>query len=356
MVPYGTAALLVCAAVVVSRLLDPYMTPQISPPYFLAVMFAAIAGGQGPGLFATALSSLAIGYFDLGSAGTLQLGVDDVIRLTVFTLAALVIGSVSAARKNAEERLMVAVDELALVDRKKDEFIAAISHELRTPLTSVLGWARVLREHELDPEARRLAIESIHRSAETQAMLVDDLLEASRIVLRKMELNLEPVEVSHVVEDAIETVRPLAVEKLIAIEPALEPHILASVDRHRLKQVLWNLLSNAVKFSDERGRIEITLRAEGEDFVVQVADWGAGIDRELLPRIFDRFTQGPSGASKGGIGIGLSIARHVVDLHGGRITAESGGPGLGASFRIRMPRLGSATRSELRLVADSTRR
>ncbi|HUP66010.1 MAG TPA: HAMP domain-containing sensor histidine kinase [Thermoanaerobaculia bacterium] len=353
---YGIAALLVCAAVVMSRLLDPFIQPQISPPYFLAVMLAAIVGGQGPGLLATALSALAIGYFDLGSAGTLRLDLSDALRLFVFTLAALVIGSVSAARRKAEEELRVALDDLAEIDRAKDEFIATVSHELRTPLTSVLGWTSLLRDHDVDSETRQLAIESIHRSAETQAMLVDDLLEASRIVLGKLELDVGPLEVSQVIEEAIETVRPLAAEKTVTIASKLERQVLATGDRHRLKQVVWNLLTNAVKFGEPGGRIEVVLRGDGPEFVIEVADEGIGIDPMDLPHIFERFEQGRSGVDKGGIGLGLSIARHVVHLHGGRIWAESAGPGLGACFFVRMSRLGASAKPDLRLIAEQGRR
>ena len=337
---YGVALLAVVAAVLVARALDPYIAPHISGPYFLAVMLVAAYAGAGPGLLTTFLASFAIAWFDLGTTYKFDLGIDDLVRLAVFTVTALVISSISAARKAAERELRIALENLAAVDRSKDEFIATVSHELRTPLTSILGWLKILRAGDLDAETRELAMESIEQSARTQAMLVSDMLDASRIVLGKLHVEREPLFLRDVVREAVAVVTPAAEAKKLVIDvKGLDDNVLVSGDRERLKQVVWNFLSNSVKFTPDGGTIRVRVLHDEHDAIVEVTDQGEGISAELLRHIFDRFTQGTDGVRKGGLGLGLSIVRHIVELHGGAVSAYSAGRNQGATFTARLPLL-----------------
>lgn len=329
----------IAAAVFVARAVDPWVAPHVTGPYFLAVMLVAAYAGAGPGLFATVLASSAIAWFDLGTTHRFDLGFDDLLRLSIFSVTALVISSISAARKTAESELRVALEELSALDRAKDEFIATVSHELRTPLTSILGWLQLLRAKNVDDTTRELALESIEQSARTQSMLVSDMLDASRIVLGKLHLELEPLSFSEVVHDAIAVIGPDAEAKGIRIEVEV-PNATAIVrgDRQRLKQVVWNLLGNAIKFTSENRKIRIRVDHDEKAAIVEVADEGDGIDPELLAHLFDRFTQGHGSVRKGGLGLGLSIVRHIVELHGGTVTAFSAGRGQGSTFAVKLPR------------------
>jgi signal transduction histidine kinase len=332
------AVLTVAIAVAVARALDPYVAPHVSPPYFLAVMLVAVYAGAGPGLLATALASMAIAWFDLGSTGNFDLGLDDLLRLAVFSTTAVMISSISAARQKAENQLRVALDELASADRAKDEFIATISHELRTPLTSILGWSKILRDRDLDPETREIALESIEQSARTQAMLVNDMLDVSRIVLGKMQIERVPLLLHEIVRAAVDIVRPFAQAKKIAIDLVVGDGGQTAIiegDPERIKQVVWNFLTNAVKFTPEGGHVRVRVAQERHDALVEVVDNGEGIDAELLPHVFDRFLQGRDGTRKGGLGLGLAIARHIVELHGGQVSAHS--RGRGSTFTARFP-------------------
>lgn len=337
---YAFAFIAVIAAVLVARALDPYIAPHVSPPYFLAVMLVAAYAGTGPGLVATFLASLAIAWFDLGTAHNLDLGFDDLLRLAAFTVTALVISSISAARKAAERELRIALENLAAVDRSKDEFIATMSHELRTPLTSILGWLKILRAGDLDDETRELAMESIEQSARTQAMLVSDMLDVSRIVLGKLHVEREPLFVRDVVREAVAVITPAAEAKKLTFDvQGLDEAILVCGDRERLKQVVWNFLSNSVKFTPDGGTIRVRVLHDDHDAIIEVADEGEGMSNELLRHIFDRFTQGTESVRKGGLGLGLSIVRHIVELHGGTVSAYSAGRNHGATFTARIPLL-----------------
>lgn len=340
---YAVALIAVAAAVLFARALDPYIAPHVSPPYFLAVMLVAAYAGAGPGLVATFLASFAIAWFDLGTTYNLYLGLDDLIRLAVFTVTALVISSISAARKAAERELRIALENLAAVDRSKDEFIATVSHELRTPLTSILGWLKIVRVDDLDAETRELALESIEQSAKTQAMLVNDMLDASRIVLGKLHVEQEPLFLRDVVRDAVAVITPAAEAKKLTIDvKGLDEAVLVCGDRERLKQVVWNFLSNSVKFTPDGGTIRVRVLHDNHDAIIEVADDGEGMSHDLLQHIFDRFTQGTGSVRKGGLGLGLSIVRHIVELHGGSVSAYSAGRNHGATFTARFPLLRDA--------------
>jgi len=251
------------------------------------------------------------------------------------------------ARRAAEaerDRLLAserqARSEAEAANTAKDEFLAMISHELRTPLNAMLGWGRMLRSGTLDPERQKRALEAIERNAQAQAQLIEDLLDVSRIISKKLELELAPLQIGSVVEAAIDTVRPAIETKQIQLVTDLQAGLETMLgDAHRLQQVVWNLLSNAVKFTPNGGRITVSVRWDGARFVIMVSDTGQGISRGALPFIFETFRQADASITRsfGGLGLGLSISRHLVELHGGRIEAYSAGVGHGATFTVRLP-------------------
>jgi len=225
-------------------------------------------------------------------------------------------------------------------NRIKDEFLATLSHELRTPLTAILGWASMLNKNNFDAEATRRAIETIERNARAQRQIVEDVLDVSRIITGKLRLEARPIEVRALLQGAVETVRPAAEAKGVYLSTLLASDVgEVTADPDRLQQVMWNLLSNAVKFTQGGGRVEVGLRREGAQAVVRVCDTGQGIAPEFLPHVFDRFRQADMGTTRqhGGLGLGLAIVRHLVELHGGEVTAESEGPGRGSTFVVRLP-------------------
>jgi signal transduction histidine kinase/CHASE1-domain containing sensor protein/CheY-like chemotaxis protein len=225
-------------------------------------------------------------------------------------------------------------------NRLKDEFLATVSHELRTPLTAILGWSRLLEGGTLDDSVTQQAVEVIWRNAKAQAQIVDDILDVSRIITGNLYLDMHPLEVVPVVENAINVVRPTADAKGITIEKFFDSTpLMASGDANRLQQVVWNLLSNAVKFTDSDGRVCVKVTRAGGAVEVSVSDTGRGISKEFLPYVFDRFRQADSTTTRqhGGLGLGLAIARHLVEIHGGTIDGKSGGEGRGATFTIRLP-------------------
>lgn len=227
-------------------------------------------------------------------------------------------------------------------NRLKDEFLATVSHELRTPLTAILGWSRLLEGGSLDNSTMQQAVETIGRNAKAQAQIVDDILDVSRIITGNLYLDLHPLEVVPVVENAINVVRPTADAKGIKVETYFDSvPAMISGDANRLQQVVWNLLSNAVKFTNSGGRVCVKVSQGHGAVEVSVSDTGQGISKEFLPYVFDRFRQADSTTTRqhGGLGLGLAIARHLVEIHGGTIRAESKGESRGASFTIRLPLL-----------------
>ncbi|HEV8306338.1 MAG TPA: ATP-binding protein [Methylomirabilota bacterium] len=253
-----------------------------------------------------------------------------------------------ALAEDLARRAASAVDNARLyregeeANRAKDEFLATLSHELRTPLTAVLGWTQLLRSAQLDDAMRTRAIETIERNARTQAQLINGLLEISRIVTGKLSLEVRPLDLRSVIEAALETVRPAAEAKRVLLDAALPAWVgPVSGDPDRLQQVVWNLLSNAIKFTPAGGRVEVRLAQADGQAEIQVSDTGQGIRPEFLPFVFDRFRQADSTTTRsfGGLGLGLAIVRHLVELHGGRVEATSEGEGQGATFRVWLPLL-----------------
>ena len=258
----------------------------------------------------------------------------------------LVFRDIRERRRVEEERATLLARERAAradaeqASRAKDEFIATLSHELRTPLNSVLGWARLLRMGKLDAPSMARAVEAIERGASTQAQIVDDLLDMARIVRGQLRLDVRPVELVPVVEAAIDTVRPAAAAREIEIAAVLETRAgPVAGDPGRLQQVAWNLLTNAIKFTPAGGRVEVRLAHRGDHVELAVKDTGAGIPDDFLPHVFERFRQADSSTTRahGGLGLGLAIVRHLVEAHGGTVSAESAGLGLGSTFRVALP-------------------
>jgi PAS domain S-box-containing protein len=249
---------------------------------------------------------------------------------------------VRAERDRADllAREQAAREEAEALNRAKDQFLAVLSHELRTPLNAIFGWARMLHEGQLDPALRARGTEAILRNAKAQLQLVEDLLDVSRIITGAMRLEMRPVDLRTVVDAALETVRPTAGAKDLDVEAVLDPDAVTVMGApDRLQQVVWNLLVNAVKFTPKGGRIHVRLRRAGSHVELAVSDTGEGITSDVLPHVFERFRQGDSSTTRahGGLGIGLALVRHLVDLHGGTVRAESPGPGQGATFTVRLP-------------------
>ncbi|WP_390841956.1 MULTISPECIES: ATP-binding protein [Nostoc] len=232
--------------------------------------------------------------------------------------------------------------QLQQANRIKDEFLAVLSHELRSPLNPILGWSQLLKTGKLDQAKTAQALNVIERNAKLQSELIEDLLDVSRILQGKLSLNVSRVNLAMTIQAAIETVRLAAQAKSIEIQAQLQPDVgLVSGDPNRLQQVIWNLLSNAIKFTDIGGQVEIRLeRLDGFAQII-VSDTGKGIHPDFLPHVFDYFRQEDGATTRkfGGLGLGLAIARHLVELHGGTVWADSPGEGQGATFTVRLPSL-----------------
>jgi signal transduction histidine kinase/CheY-like chemotaxis protein len=235
------------------------------------------------------------------------------------------------ARRSAEE-----------ASRLKDEFLATVSHELRTPLTAMLGWAHLLRAGHLDEPGAKNALEIIERNARSQSQLIDDLLDVSRIITGKLRLDVRQIDPASFIESAIEALRPAAEAKGVRIQKVMDTgvHSIAG-DPARLQQVVWNLLSNAIKFTPKGGRVQVRLERVNSHMEVAVSDTGSGISSKFLPHVFDRFRQADQSTSReyGGLGLGLAIVRHLVELHGGTVRADSHGEGHGSTFTVMLPLL-----------------
>ncbi|HEX2271296.1 MAG TPA: PAS domain S-box protein [Pyrinomonadaceae bacterium] len=248
-------------------------------------------------------------------------------------------------RREALKREKEARLEAEAANRVKDEFLSTLSHELRTPLTAIMGWSDLLLHDEVEPHKRRQAIETIARNANSQCQLINDLLEVSRIITGKLRLEFVPCELQTVIEAAAESIRPTAEAKGIRLHLDLDWQA-GSVygDHERLQQIVWNLLSNGVKFTPSGGSVNVSLQRLNSQVEIVVTDTGVGIARDFLPHVFDRFRQADGSTTRnyGGLGLGLAIVRHLVELHGGTAYAESAGENQGSRFTVRLPLMASA--------------
>ena len=249
-------------------------------------------------------------------------------------------GTSPTTADSGDERLRQALAAAEDANRLKDEFLAVLSHELRTPLNAILGWARILRAGTLPPEDMPRALETIERNANVQAQLIEDLLDVSRIVSGKLRLEMRPVNLVEIVEEALDTVRPTADARGVSLTTSFSHVGPVSGDPQRLQQVVWNLLSNSIKFTPRGGNVHVRVEQDGGMVRVRVTDTGQGIDPEFLPQVFDRFRQAsntPGKARRTGLGLGLTIVRHMVEAHAGTVHAASDGAGKGATFTVELP-------------------
>jgi PAS domain S-box-containing protein len=264
---------------------------------------------------------------------------------------------VEAQQAELLTREQAARSEAERANRTKDEFLATLSHELRTPLTAMLGWTWMLRARELDNETYLRAVDTIERNVRAQAQLIDDLLDVSRIITGKLRLEVVPADLAPVIEAAIDTARPAAAAKGIQLHTELDPTANRIVcDPARMQQVVWNLLSNAVKFTPKNGRVTVSLKRTDAEVEIGVSDTGPGIAEEFIPHVFDRFRQADSSTTRlhGGLGLGLAIVRHLVELHGGTVKVENRTDGQGTSFVVSLP-LTNVPTAEADAVAESDR-
>jgi PAS domain S-box-containing protein len=262
------------------------------------------------------------------------------------TGAVVVFRDIRERRRHEEEREQALAREQALraeaeqLSRLKDEFLATVSHELRTPLNLISGWAQHLLNADPDTPGAARALEAIRRNIHTHTRIVDDLLDVSAIIMGKLRLSILDVDADECLREALGAVRPAAEAKGIELEYLPDPGpVFVSADPARLQQIAWNLLSNSIKFTNQGGRVGLRLRPDGGQVVISVSDTGCGIAPEFLPYVFDRFSQADGSASRahGGLGLGLAIVRHLTELHGGVVEAESEGEGCGATFTVRLP-------------------
>ncbi|MBD1864080.1 MULTISPECIES: response regulator [Trichocoleus] len=264
----------------------------------------------------------------------------------IFTGAVYLLTDITERQRAEAERIQLlnreqkARTEAEAANRVKDEFLATLSHELRSPLNAMLGWTRLLNTRKFDEATTARAMETIERNARSQAQLVEDLLDVSRIIQGKLRLNVRPIELKAIIETALETAGPAAEAKEIRLQSVLDPGSgCVAGDSDRLQQIIWNLLSNAIKFTPKGGRVQIRLERVHSHVEIAVSDTGQGISSDFVPYVFDRFRQADSSITRSysGLGLGLAIVRHLVELHGGTVEAYSSGPGEGSTFTVKLP-------------------
>ena len=354
--PYGIAATTVAASLLLRLPLQPILGTEYSYLLFYPAVFAAawLAGLRG-GLAASVLSAVLARYLFIQPVGRLFLvRTEDRIAEAIFLASCLMVSYMSEQRRRAIRRadardaerneLLANTNDARMAaeeaNRLKDEFLMTLSHELRTPLNAIWGWARMLRDSRADVARRDRAVEVIERNARVQLQLIEDLLDVSRIVTGKLRLTVQRVDPAAVVTAAVESIRPAAEAKGLQLEVNVDRSTgTITGDPDRLQQVIWNLAANAVKFTPAGGRVRIGVRRVGHHVEIGVSDTGAGIEPGMLSVIFERFRQAESGPSRAfsGLGLGLAIARSLVEAHGGTIEAFSDGPGTGATFRVTLP-------------------
>jgi signal transduction histidine kinase/ActR/RegA family two-component response regulator len=337
---YGAAIGVVLVVFALRAALSPLLGVQAPLlPFLLGVLLAAYLGGRGPGLLATGLLPVFATVWLTGwphDAPPWQW----VLHVLFFLLVGVISVLIVEALQDSVRRAQAAADALREADRRKDEFLAMLSHELRNPLTPVRNLAHVLARAP-DAATVKRASEMLERQATHLTRLVDDLLDVARITHRRIELKQEPVSLEDVVARAIETVQPmLEGRQQMVMTTVTEPNVYVEGDLVRLCQVVSNLLSNASKYSPERKPLQVSIGGDPAEATISVRDEGMGIDPELLPRLFDLYTQGDRSLDRaqGGLGIGLTIVKHLVQMQGGTVEASSPGLGQGSQFLVKLPR------------------
>jgi signal transduction histidine kinase len=318
-------------------------------PNFPRADAARSAGVHGGFAFPVSLGDQVLGVIECFNRAVVAPD-DDLLR--TMSMVGQQIGQYIARKREQDalaeeqERTSAARRDAEVANRAKDEFLATLSHELRTPLNAILGWTRMLLDGSVDPANARRGLEVIDRNARLQARLVEDILDVSRIITGGLALEVRPLDPAPVVSLALDAMRPAARGKHVQLEadlPAAAPLVMA--DPQRLQQIVWNLLANAVKFTASGGTIRVELADAGPHAIaIRVRDDGAGIDPASLPHVFERFWQADGSISRehGGLGLGLAIVRHLTELHGGTVRAESPGRGLGATFTVELPKVADA--------------
>jgi signal transduction histidine kinase len=320
---------LIGLAVFVTALL-PHMEQSPSTLFFAAVALSAWYGGLGPGLWATGLSVLALDYFFVPPVYALGVGLADAVRLSAFVLVSVLISSLDEAWRRLEE---ASQEE----NRHKEEFLAVLAHELRTPLATCLHAVEILRLQGRDPITVEQTRQVMHRQLRTITRFINDLLDVARLRLGKLHLSKETMDLVATVDYAVQNARSLIDSRGHRLEVCVPPGPLwLEADPTRLEQILVNLLENAAKYTPPQGSIWLSVEVAMNKVWLRVKDTGVGIDPKVLPHIFARVAQVQSG-SQGGLGIGLSLVRDLVELHGGTLTASSEGPGKGSEFTVALP-------------------
>jgi signal transduction histidine kinase len=312
------------------------LQPHTYAIFLFAVVATALVEGLGPALVATVLALVAMNYVEFVQ-GVFRTDFNDVVQFALFGTMAVTVSLLTAQRQRAERELERVNAELRELDRAKDQFIATVSHELKTPMTVILGWAALLRR-EHDEDLLQTATAAIEQSAHAQARLIEDLLDMSRLILGKLHLDLSPVGLITVVQQAVDMIRPAAQARGVSVDVSLprDPCIVEG-DALRLQQVCLNLLSNAVKFTPAGGSVEVRLWLDGRLAAIAVDDTGEGIPPDVLPHVFEPLQQARGAVQKGGLGLGLAIVRQLVIMHKGTVGVQSDGPGKGAHFIVQLP-------------------
>ncbi len=344
---YALALVIVAIATGLRFAADPLIHDQI--PYFIyvaAVAFATWFCGVDGGILATVVAAFVGNYFFVPPRRELIPHAEDWLAMGMFAAVALGLVWQVGRWKHAERVLRRQTDELRglhaeaeRVNRVKDEFLSTLSHELRTPLSAILGWAQMLVDGRLDLNRQHDAALTILRNAQAQTRLVNDVLDVSRIISGKLRLKVAPVDLAPVVASAVEALRLAADAKSIQVSTVVAPRSVIVGDSDRLRQIVWNLLSNAVKFTPKGGQVEVRVEPKDSQIVLSVSDTGIGIDPAFLPHLFERFRQADSSTTRhhGGLGLGLAVVRHMAELHGGTVNAESAGLNHGTTFCVTLP-------------------
>jgi signal transduction histidine kinase len=339
---YGITVPVIGVAVLLTGLLPP-LEPTPSMLFFGAVAMSAWYGGLGPGLVATGLSVLALDYYFVDPVYALGVGAADAVRLALFCLVSILISWLDAARKRVEEALREQ-------NRHKEEFLAMLAHELRTPLSTSFYALEALRHRGGDPAIVEETCQLLDRQLRKMTRLIKDQLDEAGLRLGKLRLSRESVDVAHLVDHAVETVRPLIATQGHQLEVCVPAEPLQlDADPTRLEQIVVNLLENAAKYTPPRGHIWLRVERSTSGLRLRVKDTGVGLAPEALPRIFDRFAQVENG-SRGGLGIGLSLVRDLVALHGGTVMASSEGLGRGSEFTVCLPWSANSSQTEAKVV------
>lgn len=252
-------------------------------------------------------------------------------------------------RRRAQERNEKLYQKALQSSRLKDEFLATVSHELRTPLNSILGWTQILKSGGVNDDTFKRGLETIERNTRVQVRLIEDILEVSRIITGKLNLDIRPTDIVTVIEAAVDSLRPMAENKGIILEILHDSNVgLISADAKRIQQIAWNLISNAIKFTAQEGRVQVKLETVNSHATITVSDTGEGIPNDFLPYVFERFLQADASKTRkhGGLGLGLAIVRHLTELHGGSASVQSEGIGKGATFVVSLPILKNKQKQE----------